>query len=122
MTEITSEQQFRLDTVGTLGKILARLESIDETNKNQDALFKEHRSNMRQALKDHSAVVEKKFSEVGETIKTIVDTQSNLKTYIDRVVGALCLLTIVVPIGLTALEVSTLFPSKDTVAVETGQT
>ena len=121
MTELSSEQQFRIDIAGTLGKILERLKSIDDTNKKQDETFKEYRQTVKQALKEHREEVEKTFSEVRETIKVIVSEQKNLRSYIDRAIGALVILSIIVPIGLTALEVSTLFPSKSvTTETETG--
>lgn len=106
MAEITSEQQFRIEMTKQVTTISTQLQSLVESNKRQDELFDEHRSNIRAALSEHAESVDAKLDKITEE-------QKKLRSFVDKVVGVGTLLLFLVPTALTFVEVNHLITNND---------
>ena len=100
------DQSFMLKMTESVTKINTQLEALVESNKRQDELFDEHRSNVRKALSEHKNAVEISLTKIEENIEAVKSDQSKIKEFVNRAVGAILVLTFLIPVAVSLVEIS----------------
>lgn len=119
-----TDQEFQIEMTKQVTGISGQLSALVESNKRQDQLFDEHRANMKKSLADHQAEVRESLEKIDNkfdnSLQEIKVKQADTKAFIDRAIGVLLVLTFVVPVALTTVEVSTLLRGQEMTEMNTA--
>ena len=100
------DEDFKTKVVSSITSIAGKLDTIAEHNKIQDERAREHRATMKQALDNHERKVKESLDKIEASVDTVKTEQNNMKSFINKAIGGILVLTFAIPVLVSVVEIS----------------